>query len=631
MASLSAVQLIDASKEVSGGAEVSGACDRFLRMIQRCSSLLRALSGLRGRFPEALPTSEFGSEAGEKPSPSVRIPERELERALDIYESRLEAINEQVDKLLSDVESLSLLKGKLSMLQLTKVEANALGIRTFAVVKAGLISKQALPKLESSLDELQAIHEVTTTTPTPDEALVAVVASRGRKEQLDDVLSKSGFMEIDLPRGLDPNSSKALETIDEQLRGRLHDSIELEKSLRKLQDELEARRDYVNFLKDTTAALSRTRDLTVTEGWIVESTVEELRSRVAEVTSNSYYLEIQDPKMGEETPVLLSNKGWFLRGFELLTSIRGMPSYNELDPTIVFAVLFPIMYGIMFGDVGDGAVILVLGVIFYKRTRSFIGISHHALKSLGTIMIVAGISAMLFGVAFGSYFLTRPFRPLLFEPISSFGTIIEVALAFGVVQIAISLVLSIWNHISRGENGEAIFSGKGVVGLAYYLIGTILAVRLIQGELNLGLFFSSANLPFTIGALVCLLLIFLSPLLRHRITSSHGQKMKDDIIEGLGELVEVFISYLTNSLSYLRLAAFAIAHSIFASFAFSLGSTIGLVSSLLLVNALVILVDGFAAGIQSVRLLYYEFSTKFFAGSGQKFKPLSLKLVKNAS
>lgn len=95
-------------------------------------------------------------------------------------------------------------------------------------------------------------------------------------------------------------------------------------------------------------------------------------------------------------------------------------------------------------------------------------------------------------------------------------------------------------------------------------------------------------------------------------------------------MLEVFISFLTDSLPYLRLAAFALAHGIFASFAADLGNTLGLVASLGLVNALVILVDGFAGGIQSARLLCHEFSTKFFAASGERFKPLSLKLAESA-
>jgi V/A-type H+/Na+-transporting ATPase subunit I len=284
------------------------------------------------------------------------------------------------------------------------------------------------------------------------------------------------------------------------------------------------------------------------------------------------------------------------------------------------------MYGMMFGDVGDGAVILVLGFLLSRRKSGFLGFSAHSMKSLGTIMVISGLSAMVFGVFYGSVFLTHSlFRPLLFEPISAFGTIIEVALAFGVAQLAISLVLNIANKARAGDWMEAVFSGKGLAGLCYYLLGVLLAVRIIQGGLQLSLFYSPADLPITGSALLCLLLVLLSPLLRHLLA---GDRLVGGyVIEGVGELLEVFISFLTNSLSYVRLAAFALAHSIFAGFASDLGSTMGLVASLVLVNGLVISVDGFAAGIQSVRLLYYEFSTKFFTASGQRFKPLTLKLT----
>jgi V/A-type H+/Na+-transporting ATPase subunit I len=271
-------------------------------------------------------------------------------------------------------------------------------------------------------------------------------------------------------------------------------------------------------------------------------------------------------------------------------------------------------------------VILALGLLFYSSKNAHIGIPARALKSLGTIMVVSGISAMIFGFFYGSIFLTKsPLGPLLFEPVSSFGEIVEVALAFGVIQVAVSLVLNIRNSIARGELREAVISGKGVLGLAYYLVGIVLAIRLIQGGLQLSLFGAPDNFLLTNVALVLLLLILLSPVLRHLGTEELS--IGSDIIEGFSELLEVFISFLTNSLSYLRLAAFALAHGIFAGFAADLGNSTGLLTSLVFVNALIIVVDGFAAGIQSVRLLYYEFSTRFFEASGQRFKPLRLKLT----
>jgi vacuolar-type H+-ATPase subunit I/STV1 len=619
------VQLIDAKTIAAGEAESFELYDRFLRMAQRCSSMLASLSGLRSKFAGASTPLEHEETTPERVS-KRRISQSELRSILDEDESKLDALGLALDKLASEIESMGALKAKLELLQKSNIDSSILGARlTFAVLRAGVVSSKLLQRLESSLDDFLTVREVSAVS--AQDSLLVVMTSRGEEKRLDELLAKYDFREIDLPRGLDADPKKALVMIEEEITQKIADTGELEKDIRAIENELSERIDYVNFLRESTTVLSRTKDLMVAQGWVIESAVPDMRKRVAAITSNSYYLEVENPKRDEQTPVLLANRGWLLKGFELLTSIRGMPSSNELDPTIIFALLFPIMYGMMFGDVGDGAVILVLGLILYRSKKGFIGLSAHSVRSLGTIMVVGGFSGIIFGFLYGSVFLTSPFKPLLFEPITSFETIVEVALIFGVIQVASSLILNIRNQVARGDVRQAVFSGKGVLGLAYYILGIILAVRVIQGGLNLSIFVSGENLPITIGALVCLLLVFLSPALRN--LGTENQNVREDLVEGLGEFIEVFISFMTNSLSYLRLAAFAIAHSIFASFALNLGSSIGLITSLVLVNALVIMVDGFAAGIQSIRLLYYEFSTKFFAGSGERFKPLNLKLSEN--
>jgi len=626
MASLNAVQLVDARDVVSGQAENPDVYDRFLRMGQRCSTIMNAISALRTRFSDLAPSSEYEAGEEEKPRPSLRVQLDEIRKSLEGYESTLNGLSAEADRLLEETETLDAVRKKLALLRVANVNADSLGSHTFTVVRAGLVPNQALQGLEESLAALSAVHEASRAA--AEQSLMVIVVPKANNDRLDDVLSKYGFQEVDLPPGLDPDLGVALATVQERVRQKLRDSIGLEARLRALADELAAKTDYVSFLREATTVVSRTETLSVSQGWIIEGAIEELRQKVAAITSDSYYLQIENPSRGEPTPVLLPKRGWVLKGFQLLTFIRGIPSYNEIDPTIVFAILFPIMYGMMFGDIGDGAVILVLGLLFYRSRRGLIGISASALRSLGTIMVISGLSAIVFGALYGSVFLARtPFGPLLFEPVLDFGAIVEVALVFGVTQIAISLVLNIENHVAIGELREAIFSGKGAVGLAYYLVGIVLAVRLIEGGLQLSLFVTPGNLPFTGAALVLLLLVFLSPLLRHLKTEEFD--VGKDIIDGFSELLEVFISFLTNSLSYLRLAAFALAHGIFAGFAVDLGGTLGMVESFVLVNALVIMVDGFAAGIQSVRLLYYEFSTKFFAGSGQTFKPLRLKLTES--
>lgn len=621
MASLSSAQLIDAKELVSGEARSTEAYDRFLKLEQRCSALSGSLSSLRQRASGLSPPFEDAEGPALFP-PSSRVNPADLGKTLDAYESRLDDLDRKIHALQREIDDLDGLRAKISILRALNIQLDALGEHTFTVVKAGVIGSEALQALDEPLASLSATHEESRTS--AGESLVAVVVPKRNGASLEGLLAGSGFREIILPPGLDPDPKTALAAIEDQMRKKLRDSDKILDSLRRIGLELTARTEYVTFLKEADSLVSRTENLSVSEGWILESAVKTLQQRAAAITSDTYYFQVEDPRPGDRPPVLLAPKGWLMRGFELLTTVRGTPSYEELDPTIVFAVLFPIMYGIMFGDVGDGAVILGLGLLLYGTKSGHIGFSARSLKSLGTIMVVSGVSAMVFGVFYGSVFLSHAlFRPLLFEPTSAFSTIVEVTLAFGVAQLVLSLVLNIVNKVSEGNYDEAIFSGKGVVGLSYYLLGIVLAVRLIQAGLNLSLFLSPANLPITGGALLCLLLVFVSPVIR----SFHngGPRLGENLIEGIGELLEIFISFLTNSLSYIRLAAFALAHSIFAGFAADLGTSIGLIPSLLIVNALVIPTDGFAAGIQSVRLLYYEFSTKFFAATGEGFKPLSIR------
>ena len=96
------------------------------------------------------------------------------------------------------------------------------------------------------------------------------------------------------------------------------------------------------------------------------------------------------------------------------------------------------------------------------------------------------------------------------------------------------------------------------------------------------------------------------------------------LLKGFSEFIETFLSLLTNSISYVRLAAFAIAHGALGLSALILASVIGVMPSYVLMNILVILIEGLAILIQSMRLTYYEFFTKFYSGSGKPYKPFSL-------
>jgi V/A-type H+-transporting ATPase subunit I len=173
--------------------------------------------------------------------------------------------------------------------------------------------------------------------------------------------------------------------------------------------------------------------------------------------------------------------------------------------------------------------------------------------------------------------------------------------------------------ISRREPLKAVFGGHGIIALTFYMAGIYMALAFI-GQLSFNAFFQPNVFPITAVALISLALVFLSPLIESRIQRQKAKPV-EKVLEGFGEGLETFISFTANSVSYIRLAAFAIAHGALALAAGIFAAVIGNVPSLIFMNVIVFLVEGFSAFIQSLRLMYYEFSTKFYAGDGIAYKP----------
>jgi V/A-type H+-transporting ATPase subunit I len=166
---------------------------------------------------------------------------------------------------------------------------------------------------------------------------------------------------------------------------------------------------------------------------------------------------------------------------------------------------------------------------------------------------------------------------------------------------------------------EAAFGG---VRLVYYVTGVALAVK-YAASMSFSVF--TENLWLTVLALTCLLVVFLSPSIEGVI--KHEFRLGEGIMKGASEFIETFLSYLTNSISYVRLAAFAIAHSALGISAVILAVTIGLIPGYIVMNFLGMTIEALGVFIQCMRLTYYEFFTKFYSGNGVTYRPFSLPKI----
>jgi V/A-type H+-transporting ATPase subunit I len=299
------------------------------------------------------------------------------------------------------------------------------------------------------------------------------------------------------------------------------------------------------------------------------------------------------------------------------------PRYEEMDPTFLLAVTFPLLFGAMFGDVGHGLVLaLVGGLLVSRRIQALRG-----LAGVGGLITICGLAAILFGFVYGSIFGLENVLPALWiRPMNNITQILVIAIGAGVVLLSIGFLLSILNAWTERDWGRLIFDHHSLAGLALYwsLIG-------LAG----GAF---ARLPihpavFVVLAVLAGLAVMFSEPLKHLI-EGHRPLVEGSLgtytIQAIFEMFETLISFLSNSLSYVRVGAFAVAHAGLSAVVFILAELVspgrgaGYWIVFTLGNLFIVGFEGLIVTIQTTRLEYYELFDKFFTGGGMRYEPLTL-------
>ena len=312
-------------------------------------------------------------------------------------------------------------------------------------------------------------------------------------------------------------------------------------------------------------------------------------------------------------PTKLKNPG-FLGGFEDFVRMYGLPSYDELDPTPIVAVTYFLFFGMMFGDVGQGAVIILVGALMWFLKK----------LSLGKVLMCVGVSSMIFGVFYGSVFGIEDIIHG-FNPNENINTVLFAAVGIGIVMIIAVMAVNIINGIRQKNIEKIFFSQNGLPGLLMY-VG---AVLLVLAMLN----FVKFKMPVGVIAaliVVMLLIIFLreplTKLCEGRADFVPESKL-DFILENFFELFEVVLSFLTNTISFIRIGAFALSHVGMMSVVFLLAETANGYNPVILIvgNLFVIGFEGMIVCIQVLRLEFYELFGRFFEGNGRPFEPAGSK------
>ncbi len=369
------------------------------------------------------------------------------------------------------------------------------------------------------------------------------------------------------------------------------------------------------------------RDRFYLVGFVPRKSVALLEEMLAETKIDMIVKDAADEER-LQTPVKLKNGKWF-KAFESLMGMYGLPNYGSFDPTKFFTVVYMLLFGIMFGDLGQGLVISLIGTLLYKFKK----------VSLGKVMAQIGLCSAFFGFLYCSVFgneeILVPVHNKLFGsdgPLIAVGSsemtlkILFAAVVIGVVLLITSIVINIITNIKQGNWVETFFSQKCIAGLVFYCSLILLVVAKFTPDFNV-----DVKLLVWFGILLPIILIFLKEFMAHSV-----REKKFGVEDGVGnyillnafELIEIALSFISNTLSFLRIGGFILSHA-------GLMLTISIISRMfpnssvviaIFGNALVIALEGLIVGVQVLRLEFYELFSRFFDGGGKQFEPFGVEV-----
>jgi V/A-type H+/Na+-transporting ATPase subunit I len=557
---------------------------------------------------------------------------RERQRAIQQEIMNLEDIKRQMELYGTSLSNITL-SAKYSFISM---EVGKLPVSNVGLLEGGL---KGLPALSIALGQ------------EDDVAYRLLISVKRGSEQIDKILAKSEWTKVELPSELQSVStdiSKEISTklttlADEQkkLEAKANDIVKREeKHVRETWAKLWVT-ELVYRIQSHFKSSSRTVIFT---GWVPSSKRTKLTEEISKACEDRCYLEWHEASSTDTTideiPVQFSNPK-ILAPFQMLVSNFGIPKYGTIDPTLLVMPLYLSMFGLMFADVGQGLILATIGIIgafsFRKNPEK------EGWYQLSWLIIWCGLSSVLFGALFGSFFGLRLFRPLWFDfhgivsghssrssVITNVFDILAITIYFGVSVICLGLLFNWINLIRTRKWAELLFDKGGIFGGWIYAGGIYIASFMIGHDYKE---FPPRMTLFLLAGLPALCLFVKEPyhFFKHRKGPS-AQKFNvfsifNFFMEGIVELLDIFGGYLSNTLSFMRVAGLGIAHVCLMISVFALAEmTSGVASILILVagNALVISLEGLSAGVQALRLNYYEFFTKFFRGTGNVYNPISL-------
>ena len=536
----------------------------------------------------------------------------EIKQEIDKAENRLNSLINDIDKKEEEIKKLGESIEPINHLKNVPVDLQNLYDLKYMRFRFGKISKDNYEQLISELDHTDAViveldrdeNEVWIIYFTPDEI----------SEKVDSYFKVMKFERVWLPKEIAGKPSEVLDKVEKYIENSKKEIESLKQKLILTREE-NGRELLNNLLQlEMLEKINKVKKYMAHDdkgsfyivGWIPTRNLKEILLKLEK--DNVEYVVKNHDEVASTPPTKLKNNR-LIRPFESIVNMYGIPNYTEMDPTWFVALTAFIMFGFMFGDIGHGLVVTIVGLILAKRK-----------SSLGPVLTAGGISSIIFGFLYGSIFGKEDIiKGILPSPMDNITNMLIAGIATGAVLIIIAMIFNIKNGIKNKDTGKIFFDKNGLAGLIFYTTILVLIVGfLLKGKMIISLAIS------TILILIPLILILFKEKLENLIKKDKNN-VKVPIVEKIFELIEMLLSMASNTISFVRLAAFAINHVGLCMAVYILAdmfSGAGSIAVAIIGNIIVIALEGLIVAIQVLRLEYYELFSRFYTGDGKEYIPI---------
>lgn len=491
------------------------------------------------------------------------------------------------------------------------------------------VSRENYGRLKGNYENIPSLMQRLETL--EDYVILMSAAPKSFNEEIERILTSINYQEMKLPGGYTGTAEDVIKVLKNEIESLSNDIKELKRIIK------ERKKDIEPLIKETSKVIELEKEadkikkegaigkkLFFLFGYVPESKVNSLLKELQDDFGNDMLLTVDDAENKEaaKAPPTKFKNNWLVRPFEMLIRMYGLPSYGEIDPTIFFGLSYMLLFGAMFGDLGQGFIIFMAGIYLIYKKKSV---------SFGGILSRLGGSSMAFGLLYGSVFGNEHLLPALFiRPMAKINTMLILAIALGVILMTISFIYSLLNNLNRHDIEEGLFGREGLTGFLFF-ITLITAVANSQLTLiNVGM-----KPLIMIMAVLLLLNVFKQPL-ANKIKGSkklYEESTANYYAEAGFGVVETILSFLSNTISFVRVGAFALNHAglylAFETIAEMISSGFGGIVVLIIGNLVIIGLEGLIVFIQGLRLEYYELFSRYYSGKGIEYAPVRLNYMNN--